>query len=106
MRVLIGACLLGLCAWRTYQRSLDWRTDEELWRAATATTPQRVRPAANLARALTRVGRWREAATWIEHASINLTPQDAWIRPYLCREIDTLTAFDDTLPPFSLRCAS
>lgn len=62
MRVLIGALILGLCAWRTHTRAGDWRSDQALWTAATVSAPQVPRPWLNLAAAKWRTGQF--AAAW------------------------------------------
>ena len=69
MRVLVVALLLGLCACRTHVQLETWRSDEALWRAAVAISPDRPRPALNLAVALERRGAISEACRWISRAS-------------------------------------
>lgn len=68
MRVWIGALVLCLCAWQSHGRSLDWRTDLDLWGAAARTAPTLPRPAINLTAALMAAGQWGQAAIWARHA--------------------------------------
>ena len=79
MRVIVVALLLGLCAWRTHAQLETWRSDETLWRAAVAVSPDLPRPALNLAVALERRGAIPEARRWISRATaladVRQTPQ-------------------------------
>lgn len=68
MRVLVAALLLGLCAWRTHARLEAWRSDEALWTAAVAVSPDLPRPALNLAAAQARASRIVAAVTHAETA--------------------------------------
>lgn len=60
--------MLGLCAYQTSTRLWDWRSDEALWRAAVAVSPEAPRPALNLAAALVHRSARDEAAFWAARA--------------------------------------
>lgn len=106
MRVLIGALVVAVCAWRTHARAQDWRSDEAIWQSATRSTPTRARPALNLAVIYARQGRWTEAEAWTVRAVHLMTPHDAWLSPYLCRHIGRIAALAPDPPSFSVECAS
>lgn len=106
-RVLLGALVLGLCAWRTTDRAQDWRSDEALWASAVVSAPALPRPALNLAVAVGRLGRWEESVAWTVRAdALMRDPRRRWMQPYLCRHLERLAVFVDTLPAFSVECAS
>ena len=78
-----------------------------MWQAAAVSSPALPRPAMQLAVVAGRQGRWDDAITWTTRA-VALTTADArhaWVRPYLCRQIATLTVLAPDPPAFSLECA-
>lgn len=68
MRALVAALLLGLCAWRSHVRLEAWRSDEALWTAAVAVSPDLPRPSLNLAVAQMRASRIDAAVIHAESA--------------------------------------
>lgn len=66
MRVLIGALLVGLCAWQTHARAFAWRTDQALWTSATVTAPTLPRPWINLAVWEIHTGAWPAAVQHLD----------------------------------------
>lgn len=61
--------MLGLCAYQTFARLEDWRSDEALWTSAVAVAPAAPRPALNLAVALERRSAHDAAARWARTAA-------------------------------------
>lgn len=108
LRVLLGALLLLLCAYRTHERSQAWRSDEALWSSAVTSSPSLPRPALNLAVAFGRQTQWDKAIQWTAHA-IALTKADparyGWMHMYLCQQINRLEVLMADPPSFSLECA-
>lgn len=82
MRVLIGALILGLCAWRTHTRAGDWRSDRALWTAATVTTPDAPRPWLNLTAADIQTGQYADAWThWPRAIATSRAERYTAVRP-------------------------
>ena len=108
MRVLIGALVLGLCAWHTHTRSQDWRSDEALWTSAAISSPSLPRPALNLSVVYGRQGDWNRSASWANRAIalLNADPvRYGWIRGHLCRHVNRLEVLIPEPPSFSVECA-
>ena len=109
MRVLIGALVLLLCAWRTHDRSQDWRSDEALWMSAAVSSPALPRPALNLSVVYGRQGDWESSAQWA-HRAIDRFASDpdryGWMRMYLCRHVTRLQVLMPEPPSFSVECVS
>lgn len=95
MRVWSGALVLCLCAWHAHARSLDWRSNLDIWGAATRTAPTLPRPAVNLTEALIAAGQWSQAAIWARRAGA-LVEQPARIgtrdvlRVYVRRQVSII----------------
>lgn len=107
MRVLVGALVLVLCAWRTHDRAMDWRSDEALWSAAVVSAPDLPRPALSLGMAYARLGHWEQSAAWTGRAAdLAHDPRHAWILPPLCLQINRLLVLMPDPPSFSVECAS
>lgn len=111
MRLVIGALVLGLCAWQTGTRAQDWRTDPALWTAAAHTSPTVARAALNAAVAYSRVGQWDEGRAWLMRAIVRADLERdpirrAWIQRHLCRAVRHFQVLDPVEVSYSVSCAS
>ena len=104
IRALVGALVLGICAWVTQGRAQVWRSNEALWTAAVAVTPTKPRPLVNLAAAYARQGRAEEADRWLHRAlttrrlTLAETTAAERLHTYLCVTADRCCA-SLSLPP-------
>lgn len=95
MRVWIGALVLCLCAWQSHGRSLDWRSNLDIWQAAASTAPTLPRPAVNMTEALIAAGQWSQAAIWARHAGELVEQPERWgtrdaLRLYVRRQVQMI----------------
>lgn len=79
--IVLAALAGGLTTW---QRNLDYRSEEAMWRLATAQNPENPRPPAALGAVLLNSGRPNEAIPWLTKAA-EMAPRDARYRLALAR---------------------
>lgn len=104
MRVLIGALILLVCAWRTQDRLEDWRSDRALFTAAVAVTPDWPRPHLNLGYALGRVGE-ADAAFQATVRAVQLAHSqgNTWIQERAARQFVWLDVLYGVCDPLAAR---
>jgi len=104
MRVLIGVLVLSACAWRTHDRVQDWRSDEALFAAAVAVTPDWPRPRLNYGYALGRAGRpdpaFTQTVTALDQASRR---GDLWLMERARRQLAWLDVLYGVCEPQAAR---
>lgn len=96
----VGALVVCLCTWTSHVRSLDWRSDLDMWGAAARTAPTLPRPAINLTGALMASGHWSQAAIWARHAGELVEQPERWAtRDQLRRYVrDQVLTIDGMVP--------
>ena len=68
MAVALLAALVAVCSFWTWQRSLVWADEVVLWRDCLEKSPLKPRPYNNLGSALSKIGRFEEAAPYLARA--------------------------------------